>query len=196
MATDTKKPATLVITGLVRFGYATIQEPKAMKPGDKPKYSIMLYIPKTDRETLAKIKAAYEAAKELGKKKHWHGEIPEDLKIPLRDGDKPKKSGKKDEAAKGCYFMSASAYAQPNCIDAKGQTIAPVKIYSGCYGRASINIFPYNYQGMSQGIGVGLNNLEFRKDGIPLGGRNTAEYDFSLEQYEDDEEEESDDFLD
>ena len=51
-------------------------------------------------------------------------------------------------------------------------------MYSGCYGRASINFYPYSVNG-NKGVGVGLNNVQKLTDGERLGGsRATAESDF------------------
>ena len=51
-----------VITGKdTRWSYANVWEPKAIN-GGTPKYSVSLIIPKSDTVTVAKIKAAIEAA--------------------------------------------------------------------------------------------------------------------------------------
>ena len=78
---------TKVITGKVRFSYVQVFEPKAMNESSTPKYSISLIIPKGDKKTLDKIKAAIESAIEEGKTSKWGGKVPKNLKTPLRDGD-------------------------------------------------------------------------------------------------------------
>ena len=51
-----------VITGPdTRWSYANVWEPKSIN-GGTPKYSVSLIIPKSDIKTVAKIKAAIEAA--------------------------------------------------------------------------------------------------------------------------------------
>lgn len=75
---------TKVITGKVRFSYANVWEPKSIN-GSDPKYSVSFIIPKSDKETIRKIKAAIEAAKKEGLSK-LGGKIPANLKAPLRDG--------------------------------------------------------------------------------------------------------------
>lgn len=55
---------TKVVTGECRFSYANLWEAKAMDENSKPKYSVSLIIPKSDTKTIAKIKAAIEAAYE------------------------------------------------------------------------------------------------------------------------------------
>lgn len=44
------------------------------------------------------------------------------------------------------------------------------EVYSGVYGRASINFYAFNSNG-NKGIACGLNNLQKIRDGEPLGGK-------------------------
>ena len=58
-----------VITGPdTRWSYANVWEPKSIN-GGTPKYSVSLIIPKSDTQTVAKIKAAIEAAYNEGQSK-------------------------------------------------------------------------------------------------------------------------------
>lgn len=209
--TNAKKGAvsTFFLTKKVRLSYSSIWEAKSMldekgNPTGTPKFAAQLLIPKTDTVTVERIKTAFKAAVELGKSKKWNGEVPDTVKLSkvLKDGDKPNNNGKLNEAAKNCWYISASAVTKPNVIDLDEVKITDqAKVYSGCFIRASINLFPYNFKGMSKGIGVGLNNIQKLSEGEPLGGRNTAEYDFSLEAYDDEEttetqsNDDSDDFM-
>lgn len=52
------------------------------------------------------------------------------------------------------------------------------EIYSGIYGRASINFYAFNTNG-NRGIACGLNNIQKLRDGEPLGGKSRAEDDFA-----------------
>ena len=58
------------------------------------------------------------------------------------------------------------------------------EVYSGVYGRASINLYAFNSNG-NRGIACGLNNLQKISDGEPLGGKSRAEDDFSTEDDDD-----------
>ena len=81
---------TKVVTGVCRFSYANLWEPKAMDENSKAKYSVSLIIPKSDTKTLDKIRAAIQAAYEEGRNKLSNGKsVPPltALKTPLRDGD-------------------------------------------------------------------------------------------------------------
>ena len=57
---------TKVITGVdTRWSYANVWDPKSIN-GGTPKYSVSLIIPKSDKVTIQKIKAAIQAAYEEG----------------------------------------------------------------------------------------------------------------------------------
>ena len=85
-----KQSNTKVITGLVRLSYANVWEPKSIN-GGTPKYSVSIIIPKSDARTIAKVKAAIEAAYREGEAKlKGNGKtVPPfvSIKTPLRDGD-------------------------------------------------------------------------------------------------------------
>jgi hypothetical protein len=165
---------TKVITGKVRFSYANVWEPKSIN-GSDPKYSVSLIIPKTDKETIRKIRAAIETAKKEGIAK-LGGKIPANLKTPLRDGDIDRAD---DEAYKDSYFVNANSTTKPGIVDKNVEPILDqTEFYSGCYGRASIVFYAYNANG-NKGIACGLQNLQKLEDGEPLGGRSRAEDDFT-----------------
>ena len=64
-------------------------------------------------------------------------------------------------------------------LDADCQPILDTsELYSGIYGRASINFYAFNTNG-NRGIACGLNNLQKLRDGEPLGGKSRAEDDFA-----------------
>lgn len=179
--------STKVITGLVRFSYAHVFEAQAINEGDTPKYSICILIPKTDTATINKINKAVEAAKVVGKAKisGKNGQIPLNLKNPLRDGDIDRAD---DPTFEGYYFLNANTLRRPGIVDAELNPImSQDEFYSGCYGRASLNFYAFNFNG-SKGIAAGLQNLQKLKDGEPLAGGTSAESDFGGEnKFEEDE---------
>lgn len=175
-----------VITGTsTRWSYANVWEPKSIN-GGTPKFSVSLIIPKSDAGTVAKIKAAIEAAYHEGESKlKGNGKSVPALSViknPLRDGDVERPD---DPAYAGCWFINANATTAPGIVDADRQPIiAHSEVYSGVYGRASINFYAFNSNG-NKGIACGLNNLQKIKDGEPLGGRTSAEDDFNTDDDED-----------
>ena len=175
-----------VITGKVRASFVHVFEPQSIN-GSEPKYSCSLIIPKSDTVTVGKIREAIEQAKQEGVPK-WGGKIPPNLKLPLRDGDVDRPE---DHAYADSYFINATSQEQPGVVDRKRVKITdPLAIYSGCYIRASINIYPFNANG-NRGIAAGLSNIQFWEDGEPLNGRVRAEDEFDA--LDDDD---ADDFLD
>lgn len=177
---------TKVITGVnTRWSYANVWDPKSIN-GGAPKYSVSLIIPKSDTVTVNKIKAAIQAAYEESesKLKGTSKVCPalDVIKTPLRDGDKERPG---DEAYANSYFINANSATAPDIVDADRQPIIDrSEVYSGVYGRASINLYAFNSNG-NRGIACGLNNLQKISDGEPLGGKSRAEDDFATE--EDDE---------
>ena len=177
---------TKVITGPnTRWSYANVWEPKSIQ-GSAPKYSISLLIPKSDTTTVEKIKAAIKAAYQEGasKLKGTGKSLPalETIKNPMRDGDLERPD---DEAYKGHWFINANAKNKPGIVDANREEIIDhSEVYSGVYGRASINFYAFNVQG-NRGIACGLNNLQKIRDGEPLGGQLSAADDFAEESEDD-----------
>ena len=180
---------TKVITGPdTRWSYCNAWEAKAIN-GGTPKFSVSLIIPKSDTATIAKVNAAIQAAYEEGASKlKGNGKsVPQlsAIKTPLRDGDLERPD---DEAYANAYFINANSATAPGIVDADRQPIIDhSEVYSGVYGRASINFYAFNSNG-NRGIACGLNNLQKIRDGEPLGGKSRAEDDFN--------DDEDSDFLD
>lgn len=185
MAATTANPRK-VITGEVRLSYAHLFEPYAQNPEQAAKYSTVILIPKSDKATINKIKAAIEAAKEEGKSRVWGGRIPPKVDITLHDGDEEGDLERNPEYA-GHYYMSISSKQKPGLVD---QDLNPIldqdELYSGCYVRVAMNAFAYLYNG-KKGVSFGLNNVQKLRDGEPLGGRTRAEDDFDAVDREDDD---------
>lgn len=185
MANNVNNP-TKVITGPdTRWSYANVWQAKAINGGE-PKFSVSLIIPKSDKRTIAKIEAAIEAAYREGEAKlKGNGRsVPalSVLKTPLRDGDTERPD---DEAYADSYFVNANSTTAPGIVDADRQPIIDTsEVYSGVYGRASINFYAFNSNG-NKGIACGLNNLQKIRDGEPLGGKSRAEDDFADDGEED-----------
>jgi hypothetical protein len=169
MATSTK-----VITGKVRLSYVNVFE-----VNDKGKYSTAILIPKSDKATIEKIKAAVDAVKAEPKSSQvWGGKFLASFKTPLRDGDTDRDVEKNPEY-KGCYFVNCNSGQKPGVVDAQLNPIMDKsEVYSGCFARVSINFYAYSVDG-NKGIAAGLNNVQKLADGDSLSGRARAEDDFT-----------------
>lgn len=172
------KDLTKVVTGpKTRFSYANVWEPRKFK-GDRAKYSICLIIPKEDGETLSKVEQAIAEAYRQGQEKltvNGKTAALSSLILPLRDGDMDKRE---DSVYHHAYYINARSDMPPGIVDGSLNRITEKSgFYSGCYGRASIHFYAFNYDG-KMGIACGLNNLQKLADGPVLGNWSTPEEDF------------------
>lgn len=173
-----------IVIGPVRFSYLHVWEAIAMEKDSVKKFSVSLIIPKTDTETIKKIKAGIQEAAEGLK---VNGKLPAKWWNPLCDGDSEKPE---DEAYANSYYISAKANEnrRPTIVNVKREAIIDRDdIKSGDYGYASITLFMFNEK--MNGVGAGLNHLMKTKDGEALSGGSSADEDFA------DIEVGSDDFL-
>lgn len=165
-----------VKTGKVRMSYVNVFTPRAAVDGGQAKYGVCLLIPKDDKNTLDRMQKAIEAAYEEGKAKH---KLPKNYKSPLRDGDAERPDSPEYE---NMMFVNANSHRKPGLVD---QNVQPImdqsEFYSGCWGRATLNFFPFSAS-VNKGIACGLNNLQKLEDGERLGGGSTAEQDFGEDE--------------
>ena len=181
-----KNPMKVVTGRHTVMSYLTINEPKVPLGGGKPKYSVSLIIPKSDTETVEKIRAAIQAAYEEGQArlKGNAKQVPalEELRLPLRDGDRERP---RDQAYRNSWFVNANSIEKPGVVDADRNPILETsELYSGIIGRASITFYAYNVNG-NRGIAAGLNNIQKLADGKLLGGHSRAEDDFADDEDDD-----------
>lgn len=169
---------TKVVTGLVRLSYVQIFSKRSFTEGTDAKYSLCVLVPKKDTKTLKKIQAAMKSAAEEGISTKFNGKKPSNLHMPLRDGDEERA----DEAPeyKGMYFFNCKSGRKPGIVDKDcNEILDPDEVYSGCWGRVSVNFYPYSVNG-NKGVAVGLNNVQKLKDDQRLGGvAASAEDDFN-----------------
>lgn len=173
---------TAVRIGEVRFSYAYLFAPRANDDGTE-KYSVQLLIPKSDTTAKKILDAAIEAAKQNGVSAKWNGKMPAPakLRLPLRDGDEEYPG---DPIYEGMWFMNASTskdYKPGVAVLENGQmheALDSDDFYSGCYGCATMNFYPYNAKG-NMGVAAGLNNVIKTRDGDKLAGGHSAEQDFA-----------------
>ena len=157
---------TKLVTGKVRLSYVHIFEPSAISEDQEKKYNVSILIDKKDTATVDKAKAAIQAALKAGEAK-FGGKIPTVYKNPLRDGDAERPD---DEAYAGKYFINANSFKKPQVVDANLDPVLDKEdVYSGCYGRASVNFYAFNVSG-NKGVAAGLNSIQKLEDGDRLGG--------------------------
>ncbi|MCH1940007.1 DUF2815 family protein [Holdemania massiliensis] len=181
-----EKKATVTI-GPVRLSYEHIWEPFAFKEGDEPKYSASLIIKKSDKENLAKVKEAMEAAILKGINSCYSGgKRPKKLELALRDGDVDRDE---DEAYAGAMYINAksSVKYRPFVVDKRKAPISDEeKVYSGCYVQASVTFYPYENSG-NTGVGCSLNGIMKWEDGEKLANSISADEAFADIEVDDDD---------
>ncbi|WP_096269544.1 DUF2815 family protein [Paucisalibacillus globulus] len=165
---------TRVVTGEVRFSFINLLKPRANQFGGEEKYSVTILLPKSDVATKQKIDAAIEAAKQKGKTGNWNGVIPPNVAVPIHDGDgvKPSDGMPFGLECKGHWVFTATTGLDypPKLV---GPDLNPImdatEVYSGMYGRISINFSPYSFAG-KKGVGCYIStNVQKTRDGEPLG---------------------------
>lgn len=157
-------------TDEVRLSYAHLYEPHASNGGD-PKYGVTVLLPKSDAQTKARLDAAYNYAVQNGVNEKWNGTMPPVIACPIYDGDGVRPNGEPFSAeCRGHWVFTANSKNPVPLVD---QNMNPIvqkgELYSGCYARVCISLFPYNNAG-KRGIGVGLEAVQKLRDGDPLGG--------------------------
>lgn len=163
-----------VTTGKVRFSYVHLFKPFAFMQGQEEKYSCTILVPKTDTDTMNRIQAAIEAAKQRGVADKWGGVCPPVIPSPVYDGDgvRPSDGMPFGPECKGHWVFTASAKADypPEVVDKMGNPIInQSEVYSGMYGRVNVTFYPYAFGG-KKGIGCGLGPVQKLEDGEALGG--------------------------
>lgn len=167
---------TNVTTGEVRFSYCHLFKPYAAMMGQEEKYSVTVLVPKTDVDTMNRINAAMEAAKQRGIAEKWNGQCPPIVPIPVYDGDgkRPSDGMEFGPECKGHWVFTAGAKADnpPEVVDSQGNPIInQSEVYSGMYGKVNVRFYPYSYGGKKGvGCGYGLGPVMKTRDGEALGG--------------------------
>lgn len=156
------------------MSYVHLFKPYAYQPGQEEKFQVTILVPKTDVDTMNRINAAIDAAKQRGISEKWNGQCPPIVPTPVYDGDgvRPSDGMAFGPECRGCYVFTASAKADypPEIVDKMGNPIInQSEVYSGMYGRVNVTFFPYAFGG-KKGIGCGLGPVQKLEDGEALGG--------------------------
>lgn len=215
MKTKTKKKVDKdlcrIITPEFRVSYPHVFKAQAPKSNDTPKFSITMMFPK-NKELIGQapdgsprsIKEVLRNAKinEFGAKENW----PEELQSPVNDGDDKKFKDKKGYAKHWIIKATSSEDQRPTVVgpsaDDYGKLIEltkPADLYPGCYARAFIFSYVWEYMG-KEGVGFILDHVQKLRDGEPLGGKRDVNEVFSPvespdeDESDDDDEDEDEDF--
>ena len=162
-----------VITPKFRASFVKVFRAEAFEEGKEPRYGIMMLFPEgTD---LTRMKMAIRAAV----KNKWGDKPPKSLELPLKRGDDSDR-----EEQQGMIVARASNTAKPGIVglDPHIPITDETEFYSGCWARASVFAYPYDYKGMKKGVTFLLNNIQKLEDDEAFsGGRSAPEDDFDDE---------------
>lgn len=173
-----------VTTPEFRVSFPKVFEPSAF-PGQKPKYSIGMLIPKT--VDISKLKAMMQKA--VAEKWPDPTKRPKKLISAIKDGDTDVmddgtlRCEKYPEIA-GHWFISASSVQKPGLVDKNLQPIIDqAEFYAGCYAIATLTCFAYapskDRPQSKYGVSFGLQNIMKTRPGEAFSGRAKAEDDFA-----------------
>lgn len=102
------------------------------------------------------------------------------LKFPFRDGGTEPSHKDKDGYGPGTIFVSIQSVNKPGVVESfagpdgrPAPLAAQTDFYAGCYARAEVNAYYWEFMG-KKGISLGLQNLQKLRDGERFGGRGNA----------------------
>ena len=128
----------------------------------------VLILPMTD-DLSAAISLATQL-REVGIRAQIHGEqkkFKQKTAYEIHSGDWSSDVCSSD--LKGMYVITVSSKQKPVIVDNfRNEITDPGEVYSGCYGRASINFYGYSSNG-KKGISAGLLSIQKLHDGEPFG---------------------------
>lgn len=180
MATE-KNPYRFVLKA-DRLSFVHLKTPVAFEEGATPKYGVTVLMAKGG-ENATRIEDKLQQCYDENKTEHFKTRAitHKEFWYPLRDGDEAAEEmeakGKDGSAYRGMMYIKAASNGQPNVYDEDGEDVIDLDtVYSGCYGRISVTLWPYSKKGT--GISCILNSVKKTDDGEPLGsaGGSHSEY--------------------
>jgi hypothetical protein len=179
MSEQQQKDVRKVVTGKVRLNFPKLFRAVQINGEGEPKFSTQILIPKTDKATIAALRASEKAAVEEGNEGVFKGKGVTAESV-IKDADADGTAEDYPHTA-GHLYMSVSAREdfRPQVVDAGLNEITDQsQVYSGVYARVSLRSFPYTYGSKKRGVSFGLNNVQIIGGGDRLGGGTTASQDF------------------
>ena len=172
-----------VMTPMFRVSFPALDKPALGPDGTgEEKYGVRCLVPKTltgkDAELMEGLKAACVtvATDFFGK-----GNIPKNLKKPIKDGDEGD-----TEYERGYWAFSAKTAYKPGVVDEKCRELTDdeikEKVYPGCWARATVLVGATDRAG-NKCVYMILSNLQKVRDDKPFGNRKKASDDFSPVEY-------------
>lgn len=204
MSKKEKRPSLKTPVGRLCFPAIFEKEKQMEGATTPPKYAATIVFDKTyltaNKDEMARFNAIRTAADAVCREKFKKSLKDATAAIarfwtPFRDGAE---KAHLDGYGEGTLFFKASSRNRPGAVGPDGKT--PIDdaeaLYAGCYVRISVS--PYAFDNKMKGVGIGLNNVMFIRDGDRLSGGVNAEDDFgefAMEGVTESSDTDSDDFL-
>lgn len=197
MAKKKKNDPTRVTTGKVRFSLPHLLKPKRFEDGEKANFMVTVLVPKSDTETVGKLKKAML----LAKKETFGEKTPRKFIQPLMNGKNFAEDHDLDVSKYKDYivFRAKSSSEWPPMVvgpNPKQKITDESMIYSGCNGR--IVVKASGYDNASKGVGFYMSLVQILPGGERLiAGMDPEDFfdteeDFDLEDEIDDDDAELD----
>lgn len=170
-----------VVTPAFRASFPNLFQARKNDLNGKEEYSVVAIFSKG--EDISQLEKACEQAMI----KKWGSDSskwPKPLRTPFRKHEEKAKdvNGKQvlpDGFEEGGIYVNFKSNQKPQVVDENVQDVLDSsKIYAGCYLKASVNAYAYDTKG-NRGVSFGLGNVQFIKDGDPMGTRSRAVDDFA-----------------
>ncbi len=159
------------VTVRALLSYVSVFKPYTdpKRPDEKPKYKCLLLIDKSDKASVAKIKAAIKEVEEKMITEKYAGKRPKkEIKNSFNDGDEDKD----DEIYENRFYINVSKTTKPKIVDRRRNLITDEdEVYSGCIANVAIEFY-YYWREDSKGITASLEAIQKVSDGEPLGVAN------------------------
>jgi len=174
-----------------RVSYPHLFTPgEAMEGQEQGKYGLTMLFDKRRADLKPLIRAARAAAEQ-----EWGPGYEKKHKIrwPFRDGDKDRPG---TEGYENVTFVGANCKKKPKTFNEEVEPASEGEIYAGCYGRATVIAFAYEFM-KKKGVSFALLSFQKTRDGTQIGGYDASgDFDASPRGASDDDDaKESDDMF-
>jgi hypothetical protein len=168
------------------LSYPALKEPRRVGDADKATYSCVIIF--HEDADLSELEQACVAAAE----EKWGADRTakllkaKALKWPIKEGDEysAKKAG--NEFYENKKYVNLKSEEQPGMVgpragfDGRPEPYSADRFYAGAVVRASCAVYAYDHPQGGKGIGLGLNNIQFARQGARLDNRRRAEDEFDV----------------
>lgn len=166
-----KQTETRYTTPRARLSFPFLAEPrKPDQDGKKAMFEVSLIFDAAAQAT-PEWKAIREAVLACAKAK-WPNIPPAKIAFPFNKGDqKTTKTGERmDGYDDGTLYFSAKSTQRVTLIDMSQSPVDGEAFYGGCYVRARVVPYAYDFEGKKKGVSFGLRGVQLVADGERFGG--------------------------